>query len=100
MKTFFELNGSSDKRQMETLRRYCRRVLDKNMKPTLGHILQRRYLILDSKLNIFIGEKTKNLLQKSKVCLAFKFRTTDDKTLFKWVKPLRNAYWKLERHNF
>ena len=27
----FELNGK--KRQMETLRRYCRRVLDKNMKP-------------------------------------------------------------------
>ena len=28
----FELNGK--KRQMETLRRYWRRVLDKNMKPT------------------------------------------------------------------
>ena len=28
----FELNGK--KRQMETLRRYCRPVLDKNMKPT------------------------------------------------------------------
>ena len=28
----FELNGK--KRQMETLRGYCRRALDKNMKPT------------------------------------------------------------------
>ena len=46
-----------------------------------------------------MGETTKNILQRSKVCLASKFGTTDDKTFFKWVKPLRNAQWKLERHN-
>ena len=46
-----------------------------------------------------MGETTKKLLQKSKVCLAFKFQTTDDKTFFKWVKLLRNAQWKLELRN-